>query len=338
MQPMRILTTLDAHAGGEPLRIVVSGLAPLRGQTILERRREMLQQHDDVRRALMWEPRGHADMYGAILTPPVTPAADYGVLFMHNEGYSTMCGHGIIALTTALIETGQFPVTGEETTIGFDSPAGFIRSVATVRDGRVVQAAFENVPSFVYADAVEVAIGERQVTVPIVFGGAFYALVEAEIAGLRVHPDDIRELIDFGMAIKHGIEAQMEVVHPLEADLRGIYGTIITGPPTEGADGRNVTIFADGEVDRSPCGTGTAARLAWLYATGVIRLREPWVHESIIGTRFTGRVLRETTVAGRPAIIPEIAGRGYLTGTSTFMIDPDDPVGDGFLVRPGSTR
>ncbi|HMM41011.1 MAG TPA: proline racemase family protein [Thermomicrobiales bacterium] len=338
MKTTRVLTTIEAHAGGEPLRIVTSGLAPLRGQTILERRREMLEQHDDVRRALMWEPRGHADMYGAILTPPVTAEADYGVLFMHNEGYSTMCGHGIIALTTVLIETGQFPTTGEQTTVGFDSPAGFIRSVAPVHDGRVVQAAFENVPSFVYADAVEVATDRGTVTVPIVFGGAFYALVDAAAGGLRVHADDIRELIDFGMAIKHGIEEQMDVVHPLEPGLRGIYGTIITGPPADGADGRNVTIFADGEVDRSPCGTGTAARLAWLHATGAVAIGQPWVHESIVGTRFTGRVLRETEVAGRPAIVPEIAGRGYLTGTSTFTIDPDDPVAGGFLVRPGSPR
>ncbi len=338
MRTTRVLTTVEAHAGGEPLRIVTSGLAPLRGRTILERRREMLAQHDDVRRALMWEPRGHADMYGAILTPPVTPEADYGVLFMHNEGYSTMCGHGIIALTTVLIETGQFPATGETTTIGFDSPAGFIRSVATIEDGRVVQAAFENVPSYVHADAVEVKTDRGTVSVPIVFGGAFYALVEADVAGLRVHPDDIRELIDFGMAIKHGIEARMDVAHPLEPDLRGIYGTIITGPPSAGADGRNVTIFADGEVDRSPCGTGTAARLAWLYATGAVGPGQSWVHESIVGTRFTGRVLRETEVAGKPAIVPEIAGRGYLTGTSTFTIDPDDPVAGGFLVRPGSSR
>ncbi|HAX25727.1 MAG TPA: proline racemase [Chloroflexi bacterium] len=338
MKTTRVLTTIEAHAGGEPLRIVTSGLAPLRGHTILERRQEMLEQHDDVRRALMWEPRGHADMYGAILTPPVTPDADYGVLFMHNEGYSTMCGHGIIALTTVLIETGQFPATGERTTIGFDSPAGFIRAVATVCDGRVVEATFENVPSFVYADAVEVTTNRGTFTTPVVFGGAFYALVDAEAAGLRIDPNDIRELIDFGMAIKHAIEARMDVVHPLEPELRDIYGTIITGPPSAGADGRNVTIFADGEVDRSPCGTGTAARLAWLYATDALGLGEPWIHESIVGTRFTGRVLRETDVAGRPAIVPEIGGRGYLTGTSTFTIDPDDPVAGGFLVRPGSSR
>jgi trans-L-3-hydroxyproline dehydratase len=358
MQADVTITTVDTHAAGEPLRIVASGVPALHGETILARRREMLEQHDHIRRVLMWEPRGHADMYGAILTPPVTPEADYGVLFMHNEGYSTMCGHGIIALTTTLVNAGagqrsaissqrwavrmrllegvgrlpQVQAGQSEVTVGYDSPAGFIRATATLRDGSVERVAFENVPSFVLADAVEVVTSAGRTEVPVVFGGAFYALAPAP-EGLTVEPGNVRELIDFGMQIKHAVEAQMEVAHPLEPDLRGIYGTIITGAPTEGADGRNVTIFADGEVDRSPCGTGTAARLAWLYATGQIALDQPYVHESIIGTRFTGRVLRETTVANRPAIVPEIAGIGYLTGISTFIIDPDDPTGDGFLVH-----
>jgi len=336
MRTVRVLTTMEAHAGGEPLRIITSGVPPLRGRTILERRREMLQEHDDVRRALMWEPRGHADMYGALLTPPVTDDADYGVLFMHNEGYSTMCGHGIIALTTVLIETGQFPASADTATIGYDSPAGFIRATATIADGRVQTVAFENVPSFVFSDGINVETTRGKARVPVVFGGAFYALLDAASVGLEVRREDLRELIDVGMEIKHAIEAQVDVTHPDEPDLRGIYGTIITGTPSDGADGRNVTIFAEGEVDRSPCGTGTAARLAWLHATGAVGLNTSWIHESIIGTRFTGRVLRETTVAGQPAIIPEIAGRGYLTGTSTFVIDPDDPVSGGFLVRPES--
>jgi trans-L-3-hydroxyproline dehydratase len=345
------ITTIDAHAGGEPLRIVTSGVPTLHGETILARRREMLEKHDHIRRTLMWEPRGHADMYGAILTPPVTPDADYGVLFMHNEGYSTMCGHGIIALTTTLVNAaseqrsavrtrllegiGRLPqvLAGQtEVVVGYDSPAGFIRATATRRDERVERVAFENVPSFVYADTVEVETSAGRTEVPVVFGGAFYALSPAP-EGLAVEPGNVRALIDYGMQVKHAVEAQMEVAHPLESDLRGIYGTIITGTPDEGADGRNVTIFADGEVDRSPCGTGTAARLAWLYATDQVALEQPYVHESIIGTRFTGRVLRETTVGDRPAIVPEVAGLGYLTGLHTFIIDPDDPTRDGFLVR-----
>lgn len=336
--PRRTLTTIDAHAAGEPLRIVTSGVPRLRGATILDRRREMLEQYDDLRRVLMWEPRGHADMYGAILTPPVTPEADYGVLFMHNEGYSTMCGHGIIALTSVLVETGAVELSAVSdqrsgVTIGYDTPAGFVRARASLRDGLVDQVAFENVASFVYHQAVEIETAYGATSVPVVFGGAFYALVDARSGGLTVEPGNVRELIDYGMTVKHAVEATLEVVHPEEPELTGIYGTIITGGRTEGADGRNVTIFADGEVDRSPCGTGTAARLAWLYATGQIGLDQPYVHESIIGARFTGRVLRETTVADLPAIVPEIAGRGYITGYHTFVIDHDDPVRHGFLVR-----
>jgi proline racemase len=329
---VRTLTTIDAHAGGEPLRLITSGVPPLRGATILERRQEMLDHHDDIRRALMWEPRGHADMYGAVLTSPVTADADYGILFMHNEGYSTMCGHGIIAVTTIMVETGAASDQPSAVSIGYDTPAGFVLAQATVDGGRVHGVAFENVASFVYADAVPVATSFGALTVPVVFGGAFYALVPAP-EGVPVEPGNARTLIDYGMAVKHAVEAQLEVVHPLDTGLRGIYGTIVTGQPGDGADGRNVTIFADGEVDRSPCGTGTAARLAWLYAQGDLPADRPYVHESIIGTRFTGRVLRETVVGDRPAIVPEIAGSAHITGYHTFVVDPADPVGSGFLVR-----
>ncbi|MDI3339278.1 MAG: proline racemase family protein [Sphaerobacter sp.] len=333
MAGRRLITTIDAHAGGEPLRVVTAGLPRLTGATMLARRREMRQHHDAVRRILMWEPRGHADMYGAILTPPVTPTADYGVLFMHNEGYSTMCGHGIIALTTVLVETGMHPVVGEATVIRYDTPAGLVSARAEVADGRVRQVAFENVPSFVYAPEVVVSTAAGTFPVAVVFGGAFYALVDASVAGLAVRPAQVQELIAFGMAVKHAVEAQLDVVHPLEPELRGIYGTIICGAPeAPDAHGRNVTIFADGEVDRSPCGTGTAARVAWLYARGQLRLGEPYVHESIIGSRYTARVVREARVADFAAVVPEIAGRGYLTGFHTFVVEEDDPF-PGFLVR-----
>ncbi|MBX6341635.1 MAG: proline racemase family protein, partial [Thermomicrobiaceae bacterium] len=249
MAGRRIITTIDAHAGGEPLRLVTAGVPPLGGRTILERRRELRERHDDLRRAVMWEPRGHADMYGAILTPPVTPEADYGVLFMHNEGYSTMCGHGIIALTTILLETGMHPGGEEEVTVRYDTPAGLVTAQATLADGRVREVRFENVPSFVYAARVDVETPFGALPAAVVFGGAFYALVHAEDAGLAVQPEQARALIDLGMAVKRAVEARLEVVHPLEPELRGIYGTIVCGQPEPGADGRNVTIFADGEVD-----------------------------------------------------------------------------------------
>ena len=334
METRRIISTIDAHAAGEPLRLITSGVPRLSGATILDRRAEMLEHHDSLRRALMWEPRGHADMYGAILTPPVTEEADYGILFMHNEGYSTMCGHGIIAVTTILLETGNHPASGAITEIAYDSPAGLIRARATMEAGRVVDVAFMNVPSFVFADAVDVATSYGSMTVQVVYGGAFYTLVEASVAGLAVESSQIKELIDFGMQVKHAVEGQLNVRHPHEPDLRGIYGTIITGPPLDdGSDGRNVTIFAEGEVDRSPCGTGTAARLAWLHARGDVETGAAWVHESITGTAFIGRVLSSPTVDDFPAIIPEIAGQAYITGMHTFIIEPDDPLRDGFLVR-----
>jgi trans-L-3-hydroxyproline dehydratase len=284
----------------------------------------------------MWEPRGHADMYGAILTEPVTPQADYGVLFMHNEGYSTMCGHGIIAVTTILLETGMHAHAsdGRRAEIAYDSPAGLIRARAKLDGGRVSEVAFTNVSSFVFASGLLVETSYGALEAQVVYGGAFYALADAASAGLAVESSKIKDLIAFGMDVKHAVERQVDVVHPEQPGLRGIYGTIITGPPSgPDADGRNVTIFAEGEVDRSPCGTGTAARLAWLHARGQVEVEQPWIHESIIGTRFRGRVLSTTSAGNYPAIVPEIAGRASITGLHTFVIEPDDPVRGGFLVR-----
>ncbi len=330
-----MLTTIDAHAGGEPLRLITAGVPRLAGRTMLAKRAEMLASHDEIRRILMWEPRGHADMYGAILTEPVSPEADYGILFMHNEGYSTMCGHGIIAVSTILLETGMHPFSGDSPChLVYDSPAGLIKATARLEAGRVVQVSFRNVPSFVYSEGVEVTTTFGQFSTPVVFGGAFYALADARQAGLAVRSDQVQQLVDFGMQVKESVERQLEVAHPVETDLTGIYGTIICDDPVGSqSDGRNVTIFADGEVDRSPCGTGTAARLAWLHATGEVATGEWYVHESIIGSTFGGTVVGETSVAHFRAVVPEISGRGFLTGSHTYFVEPDDPLGGGFLVR-----
>ncbi|MHB8645288.1 MAG: proline racemase family protein [Thermomicrobiales bacterium] len=336
MPVSRTITTIDAHAAGEPLRIVTAGLPPLPGATILERRRAMRAHHDDLRRILMWEPRGHADMYGCVLTLPVTAEAAYGVLFMHNEGYSTMCGHGIIALTTALLETGQLPRVAPVTEVGYDTPAGFVLARADIDGDRVRRVTFRNVPSFVHTAGLPIVVDGKPVTVDVVFGGAFYALVEATALApdLIVRPERVTELIARGMAVKHAVEAAARIAHPTEPELCGIYGTIITGPAEgEGARQRNVTIFAEGEVDRSPCGTGTAATTAAFVARGTLAIGEAWVNESIIGTRFTGRAIERTNVGDYPAIIPEIGGRGFITGYHTFVLDPDDEAGRGFLVR-----
>lgn len=334
MEIGRILTTIDSHAGGEPLRLITSGIPRLKGRTILERRAELAERHDHLRRTLMWEPRGHADMYGAILTDPVTPHADYGILFLHNEGYSTMCGHGIIAVTTVLLETGMFPANGEQTVIGYDSPAGFIEARACIDGNRVTSVAFTNVPSFIQRNSLEVETSRGEVEVSIAYGGAFYAIVDGAKLGLEVESGQIDELIRTGMEIKRAIDREFEIVHPLEPGIHGMYGTIICGQPSgPDVDGRNVTIFADGEVDRSPCGTGTAARVAWLHARGKLEVGQPFVHESITGTRFTGKVLETTRVGDRRAVIPEIAGQGFITGYHTFVAEAEDPLGTGFLLR-----
>jgi trans-L-3-hydroxyproline dehydratase len=301
---------------------------------MLERRAWARQHQDHLRRALMFEPRGHLDMYGALLTEPERQDSHAGVLFMHNEGFSTMCGHGIIAVATIALERQLIDLGAGGALLVLDAPAGQIRARAdlTTANGqrRVSSVSFVNVPSFVFASRVPVRLGARTVPVDVAFGGAFYAIVDAEAAGVPVLPDRLADLRQAGMTIKHAIEAQLTVVHPAEPGLAGIYGTIFTGPPTvAGADLRNVTIFAEGEVDRSPCGTGTCAVLAVLDEMGVVG-NAPFVHESIIGTTFRARVADRTTVGDFAAIVPELTGDAWVTGEHTFILAADDPLRKGF--------
>ena len=329
------ITTLDAHTGGEPFRIITGGLPSLPGDTILARRRTMLDKFDHLRTALMWEPRGHADMYGCIITPPVSAEADFGVLFLHNEGYSSMCGHGIIAVTTVAVETGMIPSNAPVTAVRIDTPAGLVTAHARIDGGRVKSVFFHNVPSFVLAlDQTVDVPGLGSVAYDIAYGGAFYAFVRAEALGLTTTPGDFNRLVEKGMAVKRAVMAAGPITHPFEADLSFLYGTIIIGPPHAGdAHSSNVCIFAEGEVDRCPTGTGVSARLALHHARGEIGLADPIVVESILGTRFTGRVVETTTYGPHPAVIPEVEGRAWITGRSEFLIDPDDPLKDGFIFR-----
>ena len=331
---MRI-TAIDVHTGGEPFRVITGGFPELSGDTILARRRWVKEHFDHLRTALMWEPRGHADMYGCIVTPPVSPGADIGILFMHNEGYSTMCGHGIIAITKVVLETGLVAMKAPETTVRIDSPAGLITAHARGIEGEVQSVRFLNVPSFVLArdETVEVP-GLGRVRYDIAFGGAFYAYVQAADVGVTCTPQDFRSLIEKGMAIKRAVMESRPIPHPFEPDLGFLYGTIFIGPP-QGADAhsRNVCIFAEGEVDRSPTGTGVSGRLAIHYARGDIGLNERLVVESIIGSRFKGRVVETTTFGNYPAIIPEIEGTAHITGRQEFLIDPSDPLRNGFILR-----
>ena len=326
------ITTIDAHAAGEPLRVITSGIPPIPGDTILAKRRYARENLDHLRRALMFEPRGHADMYGCILTEPVTPDGDLGVLFMHNEGYSTMCGHGVIALITILLETA---ILEPREVIRLDTPAGRVTARANVEGARVHSVAFENVPSFAYKldQLVEVA-GIGRVRYDLAFGGAYYAYCKAQELGVRIVPDEFRKLIEVGMAVKRAVMNSLAIKHPFEEDMGFLYGTIIDGPPL-GADAhsRNVCIFAEGEVDRSPTGTGVSGRVALEYAKGRSALGDSFVIESLIGTRFTGRVVRETNFGAYNAVIPEVEGSATITGRHEFLIAPDDPLKNGFILR-----
>jgi trans-L-3-hydroxyproline dehydratase len=319
------ITTIDAHTAGEPLRIITGGFPELPGSTILEKRQYAKQHYDHLRRTLMWEPRGHADMYGCILTPPVTPDGDVGVLFMHNEGFSTMCGHGIIGLVKVGVDTGYFPADGTERVVKIDTPAGRVTATAHLRDGRVERVSFLNVPSFLLERDLKVDVpGIGIVTCDIAFGGAFYAYVDAAPLGLEITPENQRTLIDVGMRIKRAVMASYKIVHPDgDADLNFLYGTIFVQRTSGDIHSRNVCIFAEGEVDRSPTGTGVSE----------LGLDETITIESIIGTPFTGRVAEETRIGGLAAIIPEVGGTAYITGKHTFLIDPDDPLKDGFILR-----
>jgi proline racemase len=326
------IRTIDAHAAGEPLRLIIDGFPSIEGATMLEKREWVREHHDQLRRALMLEPRGHADMYGALLTEPERPESDAGVLFMHNEGYSTMCGHGVIAVVTIALERALLTMRAGQQEIVLDSPAGAVRArpVPGESPGRVERVAFSNVPSFVLAAGVPVRIGGRELRVDVAFGGAFYAIADVEAAGLAIDVRRLPELRRTGMAIKESVEAAVRVEHPLDPALRGLYGTIFTGPATGGADLRNVTVFADAEVDRSPCGTGTSAVMAVLAAMGLLTRGATFTHESIVSTTFQGRILHDTVVGDLPAIVPEIEGSAWITGEHTFLVDDDDPLRGGF--------
>jgi trans-L-3-hydroxyproline dehydratase len=329
------VTTIDAHAEGEPLRVYLTGLPPIEGKSVLGRRKYFGRQLDRFRTALMWEPRGHADMYGCIVSEPVTRDSDFSVIFTHNEGYSTMCGHGIIAVSTVAVTTGLVARSEPETRVGIDTPAGKVEAFVKVRDGAVERVRFRNVPSYVLAlDEVVAVPGLGDVRYDLAFGGAYYAYVRASDAGVRCLPEDLGLLIERGMAIKNAVMSARPVEHPLEPDLGFLYGTIFIGDPLEATShSRNVCVFAEGEVDRSPTGTGVSGRAAIHHARGELGLNEPIAIESILGTKFTVRIVDETTYGPKAAIVPEVEGRAFITGRAEFWLDPKDPLRHGFLLR-----
>jgi proline racemase len=327
----RYFAAVDSHTEGMPTRVITGGVGVLPGATMLERKLHFEQHMDDLRLLLMHEPRGHSAMSGAILQPPTRPDADWGVLFIEVSGCLPMCGHGTIGVATVLVECGMVEVTEPETIVALDTPAGLVRVRVEVRDGRARSVTLRNVPAFLAtSDAVVDVPGLGEVTYDMAFGGNFYALVDAASVGVTIDPAQAGRLIDTGAAIMAAIEAGDRPVHPEDDRISGCRHVVLHTAGENGAHARAATSIHPGWLDRSPCGTGTSARLAQLHARGELGVGEPFVNESVIGTRFTGRIAEETEVAGRPAIVPEITGRAWITGMGQYLLDPEDPFPAGF--------
>ncbi|SNR65470.1 proline racemase family protein [Blastococcus mobilis] len=336
--PARV-TTSDYHTAGEPFRIVTEGLPAIPGGSVLERRAAAQADPaiDVVRRLLVNEPRGHADMYGGFIVPPDDPGAHFGVLFWHKDGYSTACGHGTIALGTWAVQSGLVDASPDgDTDVVIDVPSGRVTARVTCSAGQVQHVAFRNVPAYVLGRDVEVQTPGGTVRVDLSYGGAIYASVPASALGLEVRPAHYADLLAAGRQIKWALQGTDWARHPGDPRLDGIYGTIIyedLGREDGGVRQRNVTVFADGEVDRSPCGSGTSARLALLADDGTLGPADVLLHESVVGTRFVGRVVEPATVGSRAAVVSEVQGAAYRTGEHVFVLEPDDPVGLGFTLR-----
>ena len=329
----------DYHTAGEPFRIVTAGQPEIPGATVLERREfaRGSAEVDAVRQLLVNEPRGHADMYGCFVVPPDDDGAHFGVLFWHKDGYSTACGHGTIALGAWAVHTGRVAADpAGQAEVVIDVPSGRVTARVALDGGRVRRVAFGNVASYVVARQIPVPTSRGTVLADVSYGGALYASVQAGSVGLAVTPEHYADLIAVGREVKWALNGTEWARHPGDPRLDGIYGTILfddLGTDRNGPHQRNVTVFADGEVDRSPCGSGTSARLALLADAGRISPGRQLRHDSIVGSTFVGRVLAETTAEGRPAVLTEVEGMAYRTGGATFALDPDDPLGTGFVLR-----
>jgi proline racemase/trans-L-3-hydroxyproline dehydratase len=343
VQFKHIISTVDSHTAGEPTRLVVSGLPSLPGATMAEKMTYARNKLDDLRRLLLLEPRGRQDMYGAVLTTPTNPQADFGLIFMNTQQYTTMCGHAVIGAATTLVEIGMVEAVEPETTVTFDTPVGLVRTRIHIEAGRVREVSFDNTPVFAYQlDACLSVPDLGDVLADIVYSGGFFALVKAQRTGLELVPANVEALLDMGIRIRDAARSQLSVRHP-ELPFTNLIDTVeFCGPAERQADGalhvRNTVILGNRTVDRSPCGTGTCARMAVLCARGELKLGEEFVSESIIGTRFTGRIVGETHVGEFKAILPRVAGRAHLTGMHQFVLDPDDPFPHGFFLTDSETK
>jgi proline racemase len=333
MRARRYFAAVDSHTEGMPTRVVTGGVGPVPGATMLERKLHFEAELDDLRLLLMREPRGHGAMSGAILQPPLRDDADWGVLFIEVSGLLPMCGHGTIGVATVLVETGMVAVTEPETVIRLDVPAGLVEARVAVEDGRARSVTIRNVPAFLHQSDRSVDVpGRGSVQYDMAYGGNFYALVDAASAGLVVDPSHSSELVGAGLAVMAAINAADRPVHPEDERISGCRHVVFHEPGRDGADAVAATSIFPGWLDRSPCGTGTSARMAALHAQGRLAVGEPFVNQSVIGTRFVGRVVEETTVGGRPAVIPEITGRAWITGMGQYLLDESDPFPAGFAL------
>ena len=324
--------TVDSHTMGEPTRIITGGFPELLGNTMMERKKYLEENFDHYRKALMLEPRGHKDMFGALLTKPISKEADLGVIFMDTGGYLNMCGHGSIGTSTVAVETGLVKVTEPYTEVVLEAPAGLIRAKVRVENGRAIETSIINVPAFLYLKDLEVELaGYGRVTLDVSFGGSFFALIDAEKIGLRIDTENIEQITDLGMKILKKLNDTINIKHPYlditTVDLAEFYCSP-TSPP---AHKKNVVIFGDSQVDRSPCGTGTSAKLALMYARDELKIGEEFIYESITGSMFKGVIIEETLIGGYKAIIPQITGSAYITGFNRWIIDEADPFKSGFI-------
>jgi proline racemase len=326
----RYIAAVDSHTEGMPTRVVTGGVEQLPGDTMLERKLRFEAERDDLRLLLMREPRGHSAMSGAILQPPTRPDADWGVLFIEVSGCLPMCGHGTIGVATVLVETGMVAVTEPETVVRLDTPAGLVEARVAVSDGRAEAVTIRNVAAFLHARDQTVAVdGLGEVRYDMAFGGNFYALVDAASVGLEVDPARAAQLIDAGARIRAAVP---EPVHPVDERIAGCHHVVFHAPGRDGAHARNATSIHPGWLDRSPCGTGTCARMAALHARGELAIGDAFVNESIIGTRFVGRLIGEADVGGVPAVVPEVTGRAWITAMGQYFLDERDPFPAGFAL------
>ena len=337
MQFERMITCIDAHTAGEPVRIVTSGFPRIHGATMLERRAYVLDHLDEYRKFVMREPRGHDAMYGAILTTPATDDGDVGVLFIENGGMGTMCGHGTIGVSKVMFDTGMLPSAEGVNTLRIDAPAGRVTSYVEMRGGHVESVSFHNVPAFTLKTDVKVPVaGIGEVTADVCFGGAFYVFVEVSQIGLDVLPENVGQLTKYAMEIRETLGRMEKIAHPLEPGIDWIYGTVLMTPARPNGNDRlytkNITVFGEAEVDRSPCGTGTSARMAQLYARGMLRPGMTLENHSVIDTVFEGTIVEETKVADLQAIVPRISGNAYIMGFNQLVLEPGDPMPEGFRI------